>query len=82
MERRGSRLSRRAFVGGAGITGATLLAGCGQVPWHVSAQPSAKVARIGWLHDGLPDDYTRTQVQAFREGLGALGYAGGYSHGH
>jgi putative tryptophan/tyrosine transport system substrate-binding protein len=48
MERRGSRVSRRAFVVGAGSLG--LLVGCGRLPWQ--AHPPAKVYRIGVLTPG------------------------------
>src|SRR5205823_5715835 len=40
------RLTRRAFVLGAGAGGLGLLAGCGRLPWQA---PPAKVPRIGFL---------------------------------
>jgi putative tryptophan/tyrosine transport system substrate-binding protein len=47
MERRGSRLSRREFVVGAGVAGLGLLAGCGR--WPGQPERPAKVPRMGWL---------------------------------
>src|SRR4051812_35826130 len=82
MERRGSRLSRRQFVGGAGTFGLGLLAGCGRLPWQGQPAPR-KVPTIGWLRqlsgestDSLepaPDE----NLEAFRQGLAALGYVEG-----
>jgi putative ABC transport system substrate-binding protein len=70
MDRRESRLSRRAFVVGA--AGLGLLVGCGLV--SVPAQPPPKIARIGFL--GLTtvvDDV----LEAFRDGLRELGHVEG-----
>jgi len=51
MVRRRSRLSRRQFVGGAGAAGASMLAGCGRLPWQAQSEvrPAAKVYRLGFL---------------------------------
>jgi hypothetical protein len=48
MESRGSRLSRRHIVVGAGGLGLGLLAGCGRLPWQTQMQTS-KGYRIGLL---------------------------------
>src|SRR5688572_23246836 len=72
MERRGSRLSRRQFVVGAGS--AALLAGCGRLPWQ--AQTPTKVQRVGWLHF-TPNPPAGLFEDAFREGLRPLGYVEG-----
>jgi putative tryptophan/tyrosine transport system substrate-binding protein len=64
-----SRLSRRAFVGGA--AGAGLLAGCGRLPWQ--AEAPAKIAQIGHL----AANSTSPTNQAFREGLREFGWIEG-----
>ena len=69
MERRGSRLSRRASV--LDTTGLGLLAGCGW--WPGQAQEPAKVPRIGMLG-------TANEVEAqatFTHSLQELGYVEG-----
>jgi putative tryptophan/tyrosine transport system substrate-binding protein len=71
MERRGTRLSRRQFVGGAGLTGIGLAAGCGRLPW----QTPAPVPRIGYLAVTSPAG--PAFVDAFRQGLRELGYVEG-----
>ena len=71
MERRGSRLSRRAFVVGA--AGLGLVAGCGRLPWQ--AQPPAKVAADRLLCRSSAD--AQRLREAFREGLRELGYVEG-----
>src|SRR3954451_21825066 len=71
MERRGSRLSRRAFVLGAGAAGLGLLAGCGRLPGQ--AEAPAKIARIGYL----AANRTTPAPQAFREGLREFGWIEG-----
>src|SRR4051794_11607677 len=71
MERRGSRLSRRAFVLGAGTLG--LVAGCGRLPWP--AQAPTRVPRIGYLGGRILQDFD----DAFRQGLRELGYVEGHN---
>jgi putative tryptophan/tyrosine transport system substrate-binding protein len=62
-------VSRRRFVQGAGVAGLGLLAGCGRLSG--SAQPPARVPRIGYLAGGA----ARTPAEAaFVEGLRDLGY--------
>jgi putative tryptophan/tyrosine transport system substrate-binding protein len=79
MERRGSRLSRRRFVVGA--AGLGLVAGCGRLPWQGQPAPR-KVPTIGWLQlsgestDSLEPALVET-LEAFRQGLAALGYVEG-----
>jgi putative ABC transport system substrate-binding protein len=65
--RRGSRLSRRQFMVGAGS--AALLAGCGRLPWQ--AEPAAKVHRVGFLSVGAP---RHPNHEAFQQGLRDHGY--------
>src|SRR4051794_7297590 len=72
MERRGSRLSRRGFVLGAGGLG--LLAGCGRLPWQ--ADRPAKIARIGDVGAGSAGDRYATALQ---DGLQELGYIEGHN---
>jgi putative tryptophan/tyrosine transport system substrate-binding protein len=71
MERRGSRLSRRAFVGGA--AGLCLVAGCGRLPGQ--AQAPAKVPHIGVL--SLSADPSDANNVALRQGFRDLGYSDG-----
>ena len=61
-----STLSRRQLMQGMGAVGLGLLAGCGRLPGQ--AQPPAKVARIGFLASGSPDD-PALSLDAFRQGL-------------
>src|SRR5688500_4218542 len=70
------RCSRRRFVQGVGVTGLALLAGCGRLPWP-GQPPPLKVPTIGYLAPGLPDPTIDGQLDAFREGLAALGYVEG-----
>src|SRR5215207_981564 len=75
-------LNRRQFVQGLGVIGAGLLAGCGRLPWQ--GQPARrKVPTIGWL-DLLYGESTDSlepapveNLEAFRQGLAALGYVEG-----
>src|SRR5829696_4561136 len=74
------RLSRRGFVVGA--AGLGLLAGCGRLPWQGQPAPR-KVPTIGWL-DQLSGESTDSlepapveTLEAFRQGLAALGYVEG-----
>jgi putative tryptophan/tyrosine transport system substrate-binding protein len=71
MERRGSRLSRRAFVGGA--AGLGLLAGCGRLPGQ-AAMP-ARLYRIGLLWGARTPD--SPEADAFRQGLHEYGWREG-----
>src|SRR5690349_14383712 len=73
MHRRERRLSRRQFVLGAGA--ATLLAGCGRLPWQ--AQPAARVYRLGWLRFAPPAGPSVQWTEAFIQGLRDYGYAEG-----
>ena len=57
------RLSRRAFVVGAGAAGLGLLAGCARLPWQ--GRPPVKAARIGILASGAPEP----QFEVLRQGL-------------
>jgi putative tryptophan/tyrosine transport system substrate-binding protein len=78
MGRRGSRLSRRAFV--AGAAGLALVAGCGRLPWQGQPAPR-KVPTIGWLDvepaDPADEPAAVENLEAFRQGLAALGYVEG-----
>src|SRR5438105_1101082 len=67
-----SRLSRRAFVVGAGASGAALLAGCGRLPWQ--AEAPARVPRVGYL---ALNNTPVAEIEAFRDGLRELGYVDG-----
>src|SRR3954453_13897776 len=71
MERRGSRLSRRALVIGAGAVGASMLAGCGRLPGQAQPQPRARQPQIGYLGPSGPF------AQAFEQGLRDYGYVPG-----
>src|SRR4051812_40706989 len=73
MDRRGSELSRRAFVVGAGGFG--LLAGCGRLPWQPEPAPT-RIHRVGWL-DGSTATGRAADLTAFRQTLGELGYTEG-----
>src|SRR4051812_33093595 len=68
MERRGSRLSRRAFVAGAGVAGLRLVAGCGRWPW----QQAPSVPRIGFLAPGSQEGRAPL-IAGLLEGLHELG---------
>jgi putative tryptophan/tyrosine transport system substrate-binding protein len=74
MDRRESRLSRRAFVGGAGATGLGIVAGCGRLPWQ--AEPTPKVPRIGYLTGELATTQVARRV-ALVQDLAALGHVEG-----
>jgi putative ABC transport system substrate-binding protein len=75
-----SRLSRRQFVGGAGVAGLGLVAGCGQWPGQTerAAQPPPKAARIGFLSGAVETSYTAT-LDVFQQALAELGYVGSNS---
>src|SRR5262249_9581033 len=73
MDRRGSRLSRRQFVLGAGGLG--LVAGCGRWPWpgqQVRGEQPARIPRIGYLAGVRPEP-----IEGIRQGLHDLGYVEG-----
>src|SRR5205823_2745305 len=70
MDRRGSRLSRREFVLGAGMAGLGLM-GCGRLPGQ--AQPAPRVPRIAYLTPSSPQPWD----ESFRGGLRDLGYIEG-----
>jgi putative tryptophan/tyrosine transport system substrate-binding protein len=76
MERRGSRLSRREFVVGAGASSAVLLAGCGRLPWQ--AQEPRKVPRVGWVTpESRSPSGSSPLYEALQSGLRELGYVEG-----
>jgi putative tryptophan/tyrosine transport system substrate-binding protein len=69
-----TRLSRRQLVQGSlAFAGLSLLSGCGMLPSQ--SQQAANIPRIGYLAFGRsgPDE----QDEAFRQGLGELGYREG-----
>jgi putative ABC transport system substrate-binding protein len=75
-------VNRRQFVQGVGVVGLALVAGCGRLPWQGQPAPR-KVPTIGWL-DLLSGDSTDSlqpaavaNLEAFRQGLAALGYVEG-----
>src|SRR5688572_10228705 len=72
MERRGSRLSRRAFVRGAGMAGLGLLAGCGRLP----GQAPRRIPRVGYLRAARG---TAGNQAVFIEALRDLGYVDGHT---
>jgi putative tryptophan/tyrosine transport system substrate-binding protein len=82
MERRRSRLNRRAFVGGAGTVGAALLIGCGRLPFQAQP-PSPTIYRIGFLSSAAtestipPAAGTAPAFDAFWQGLHDDGYIEG-----
>jgi putative ABC transport system substrate-binding protein len=47
------------------------------VPLAAEAQQATKVPRIGWLHPGLSRPEPHPSLEAFRQGLRALGYVEG-----
>src|SRR5687767_7997048 len=69
-------VNRRQLVQSMGAVGLGLLAGCGRLPWQ-GQPPSPEVPTIGYLASGLPDPNIDGQLDAFREGLVALGYVEG-----
>src|SRR3954451_197056 len=73
MERRGSRLSRRAFVVGVGAAGVSLLDGCG-LPVPPSKTP-VTMARLGYLSSDDPDRPVTDLDRHFHEALRELGWA-------
>src|SRR3954470_15078583 len=74
MDRRGSSLSRRTFVVGAGAGSLGLLAGRGRWPGQAQQPPQVgKVPRVGCLN-GAPPTATASTLNLFRQALGGLGY--------
>ena len=63
-------ISRRAFIG-------TLTGGLLAAPLAAGAQQAGRVVRIGWLGLASPGPEVLRIVDAFREGLRALGYVEG-----
>jgi putative tryptophan/tyrosine transport system substrate-binding protein len=75
------RWSRRQVVQGAGAVGLGLLAGCGRLPWQGQPTPR-KVPTIGWLTvagESADEPAPAENLEAFRQGLAALGYVEGQS---
>src|SRR4051812_26086096 len=68
------RWSRRQFVQGVGVAGLGLVAGCG-LPFSRPQRP--KVYRIGFLSGTF--SASSAEVEAFRQGLRALGYVEGHN---
>jgi putative ABC transport system substrate-binding protein len=77
-----SRPNRRQIVQGAGAVGLALVAGCGRLPWQGQAPPP-KVPTIGWLSQSSGESADSLEpgpvenLEAFRQGLAALGYVEG-----
>jgi putative ABC transport system substrate-binding protein len=66
--------SRRDFLrGGLTLVGASLLSGCGDLPWQ--GQPTVKARRLGLFHVGL--DHVPPSFDGLRAGLSELGYEEG-----
>jgi putative ABC transport system substrate-binding protein len=82
VEHRRLPVSRRQFVQGAGVAGLGLLAGCGRLPWQGQPAPP-KVPTIGWLAplagESADEPEPVENLEAFRQGLAALGYVEGQS---
>jgi putative ABC transport system substrate-binding protein len=74
MERRGSRLSRRAFVVGA--AGLGLVAGCGLLPGRQPSPTAVKVYRLGFLSGSTPAAQA-LRLDILLQALGELGYVEG-----
>jgi putative tryptophan/tyrosine transport system substrate-binding protein len=76
------RWSRRRLVQGAGVAGLGLLAGCGRLPGQAQAP---RVPSVGYLAPGFgespgsPQAATAEELDAFRQGLTALGYTEGHN---
>jgi putative ABC transport system substrate-binding protein len=68
-----SRLSRRQFVAGAGVSAGTLLAGCGPLPFQQPSPTAVKVYRVGYLN-GTNPTATALVRDIFQQALAELGY--------
>jgi putative ABC transport system substrate-binding protein len=76
LDHRKRRLSRLAFVSGAGAVSLGLLAGCGRLPFQQAPPTSVKVHRVGVLRGNTP--YERDQeLDLLQQALGDLGYVPG-----
>src|SRR4051812_10528267 len=71
-----ARVSRRQFVGGAGVAGLGLLAGCARSLFQQPPSTAVKVHRLGFLHGGNPAAAAPV-LDIFRPALGELGYVEG-----
>src|SRR5215204_6456364 len=72
---------RRRFVRGVGVVGLALVAGCGRLPWQGQPAPR-KVPTSGWLTlagESADEPAPVENLEAFRQGLAALGYVEGQS---
>jgi putative ABC transport system substrate-binding protein len=72
-------MNRSKQAGMATKTIFVLLVSLALASFHLAeAQQAAKVPRIGFLHTGSASDpLTKLRLDAFRQGLGDLGYAEG-----
>jgi hypothetical protein len=70
------RLSRRQFVAGASMSVGTLLTGCAPLPFQQPPPTAVKVHRIGFLSGSNPTAQA-SNLDIFRQALGALGYVEG-----
>ena len=78
---RGLPVSRRRFVQGVGAVGLGLVTGCGRLPGQSQPSPP-KVPTIGWLTvagESADEPAPVENLEAFRQGLAALGYVEGQS---
>src|ERR1043166_287974 len=74
--RAGGRASRRQLLQGLGMLGLGLVAGCGSLTPR--AQPTERIARVGYLQLHAPTDAEpEPLLEAFRQGLRELGYVEG-----
>jgi putative ABC transport system substrate-binding protein len=75
-------ISRRRYVQGAAGVGLGLVTGCGRLPGQ-SQPPAPKVPTIGWLAPLAGESAVEPEpvetLEAFRQGLAALGYVEGQS---
>src|SRR5215204_2715947 len=74
-------VNRRQFVQGVGAAGLALVVGCVRLPWQGQPSPP-KVPTIGWLTvagESADEPAPAENLEAFRQGLAALGYLEGQS---